>query len=149
MPSFENQLKEVNNTLNKLSNTLIDCLEAIYKKGIPKESDKIVIWIPHGHRYNLDFTYMTNEGSELEGDFSELSTLDATLNSLVQPMDNINDLKLFTNQVDVLMAGWLKKGLEKSSFNQVNLQKLMGINNVMAFYDLNTLKLLNENEVWE
>lgn len=148
MIPFEGELKKVSAKLERLSSELIKNLDVIFEKGIPKGSDKIVIWIPLGHRYNLTFTYMKNDASEIDGDYSDLSVLDKELGKLIDTMDDLDDFQQLTREVDVLVASWLKRGLEGSNFSQVKLQKVMAINNVCAYFDLNTLNLLEDDEIW-
>ena len=147
---MEKVIQQIEVTLESLLKPLVNELNQIYKFGIPAESKKIVIWIPLGTRYNLNFTYMDDTANEVGDSYPQLSSLDHKLENLLKEADttDCNALKKISYQTDDMVAAWLKKALDKSDFANINLHKVMAINNVCAYFDLETLELLDEDEMW-
>jgi len=149
--NLDSKVIEIKSKLASLSGRLLEKLNDIFQAGIPNEADKIVIWIPLGHRYNLSFTYMTNDANETEGYYSQLSALDYDLEHLIKDVDfaDCEYLNKLSKLVDLAVAEWLKAAIEKSDFSVVGLHKVMAINNACAYFDLNSLELLEEEDMWE
>ena len=148
---IESALKEIRMVLKSHITELTAAFESIYKMGIPDEADKIVIWIPLGSRYNLSFTYMTNDANEIYKpgmDFGELSVLDQLLEDLIDNYMDSEFYKDISRATDIEVASWLYTALESSSFKGVSLHKAMAINNVCAYFDLKTLTLIDDSDMW-
>jgi len=151
MGDMGKEIDKIQIKLELIFDHLVSGLNAIYKKGIPSNADKLVIWIPLGSRYNLSFTYMKNNACDIQGDYSELSACDHVLEKLLGNIDLFdldfqNELSL---EADELVAKWLKLGLESSLFRDVNLPKIMAINNVCAYFDLETIELIEDEDMWD
>ena len=150
--SSKDELNRIGDLLHSLTIELTSKLNLIYNKGIPEEATKIVIWIPVDARYNLNFSYMDDEASEVATDYPEFSFFDPYLESLINRefMDSLDiEYNQFSKQVDLLVAKWLQLALEQSKFKDVKLHKVMAINNVCVYFDLNSLKLLSDKEMWD
>jgi len=149
MLSFKSEQNKIDGKLEAISLSLIEGLNKIHKESIPNDAEKIVIWIPLGERYNLNFTFMTNDGNEIGDVPDHLRTMDSVLESILDDYLDRDEINLISKIADKSVAKWLKYGLESSNFKNINLQKVMAINNVCAYFDLNSLELLSDNDMWE
>jgi hypothetical protein len=140
-------ISEVKSGLNLYSELLIQSLNKIHERGIPPDASKIVIWIPLGRNYNLSFTYMRDDACETCDCYPELNVLDKYLDDLFGKVGFIDDMPT-RKKIDMTVAEWLGKCLFMSTFKEVELHKVMAINNVDAYIDVNELRVLKDNEMW-
>ena len=149
MRTYQKQIEGISKVLEDSFLVLVSVLNEIFTQEIPNGATKIVLWVPLGTDYNLHFSYMNNEGSELEIR-DGLSVLDPVLYRLLDhAYDELPGQEHeFGRDIDIIFAKWLNKGLDTSKFKNTKLHKVMAINNVCAYIDLSTLKVLKDSEMW-
>lgn len=151
MNEYAPELASVEQQLAGLSHELVTNLNSIYQSGVPALADKIVFWIPLGERYNLTCCFMTNDADEVGNTPNCFKRLNLALERLLSSYTEKYDSEAFNElsaRTDDIFAKWLQSGLEKSKFNTVSLYKVMAINNVCAYFDLTTLQLLDDEDMW-
>jgi hypothetical protein len=147
---LDSKLVEIKGKLKALSGRLIEKFDEIHQVGVPSQAEKIVIWTPLGDRYNLSFTYMTSEAKEIEGYYPHLSALDSDLENLMKGVDfsDCEYLQELSRLIDLAVAEWLRDSIGNSAFATVGLHKVLAINNACTYFDLKTLEVLEDEEMW-
>ncbi|KKD60397.1 hypothetical protein RN22_11025 [Grimontia sp. AD028] len=146
---YSTAINSVRRKLDSELDNLVSVLNSIFEHGVPETADKIVIWIPLGHRYSLNFSYMTNDANETDHEFPQTKVLNPLLDDILSDYTDSEHLDEISKLTDLEVAAWLRKGLQSSSFRDVELHKVMAINNVCAYFDLATLEYLEDDEMWD
>ena len=130
--------------LDEMSDLLVQALTEFHAAGVPDGAAYFVVWVPLASPSSLKLTSMSTDAEVLGPDGPQPDAINQRLEALIDGLPEGSDPHALHQSV----AAWLQRCVRRSSIGTAPVRRFFAINNACAFFDLETLERLRDDELW-
>jgi|GEM_PF-1698921 len=150
MAEYSHHLSAIDQLLSEHRQSLINYFSSARELGIPSNADKIVLWVPCDNSFNIQFNYMDKRACETGPQPESHNSLQQDITPLLEQADESlgHIYPRFRKEVDERVARWFSDALKASGFADKPAHKVMAIDQLCAYMDLDNFEWLTDEAMW-